>query len=109
MSRDSVCEPLTHDTSIHGALTINCVEMQIMLKQASSMPRFSDATLLATRWHVRLLGGIELHCGDLVVQHFASRPVAVLLARLALRPGRRHSREQLTEMMWQGVTPTSHA
>ena len=54
---------------------------------------------------MRLLGGLELRCGDLVLTHLSSRSVTALLARLALRPGQRQSREQLTELIWPDVSP----
>ena len=39
------------------------------------------------------------------IDHFPSRAVAVLLARLALAPDRAHAREELVELLWPGVAP----
>ena len=54
-------------------------------------------------WQVRLLGGLEIRNGDVRVRRFASRPIAALLARLALAPDRMHPREELVELLWPGV------
>lgn len=65
----------------------------------------ASGAMLATTWELRLLGGLEARCGDLVLTHFSSRPAAALLARLALWPNQRHSREQLIELLWPEVAP----
>jgi len=54
-------------------------------------------------WEVRLLGGLSAAHGNTSLVKFPSRPVAMLLARLALYPGRSHSREELIELLWPGV------
>jgi predicted ATPase len=54
-------------------------------------------------WRVRLLGGLEASSGDCVLQRFPGRPVATLLARLALLADRSHSREELIELLWPGL------
>jgi predicted ATPase len=54
-------------------------------------------------WEVRLLGGLSAAHGNASLVKFPSRPVAMLLARLALYPGRSHSREELIELLWPGV------
>ncbi len=46
-------------------------------------------------WHVQLLGRLRATHGNSVIAQFPSRPVAMLLARLALQPQRRHAREEL--------------
>src|SRR5947207_4030817 len=54
-------------------------------------------------WHIQLLGGLRAARGNSVIAQFPSRPTAMLLARLALEPQRRHSREELIELLWPGV------
>ena len=56
-------------------------------------------------WQVQLLGGLRATRGDVVLAQFPSRPVSMLLARLALYPRRRHAREELIELLWPGVEP----
>ena len=54
-------------------------------------------------WHIQLLGGLRATRGNAVIAQFPSRPIAMLLALLALQPQRRHSREELIELLWPGV------
>ncbi|HEV2979090.1 MAG TPA: NB-ARC domain-containing protein [Casimicrobiaceae bacterium] len=54
-------------------------------------------------WQIQLLGGLRATRGNAVLAQFPSRPVAALLALLALNPQRRHSREEVIEMLWPGV------
>jgi DNA-binding SARP family transcriptional activator len=54
-------------------------------------------------WQIQLLGGLRATHGNSVIAQFPSRPVAALLARLALEPQRRHAREELIELLWPGV------
>ena len=54
-------------------------------------------------WQIQLLGGLRATRGNSVIAQFPSRPTAMLLARLALEPQRRHSREELIELLWPGV------
>ncbi|MGE5117918.1 MAG: ATP-binding protein [Betaproteobacteria bacterium] len=54
-------------------------------------------------WQVQLLGGLRATRDATVLAHFPSRAVAMLLARLALEPRRRHAREELIERLWPGV------
>jgi len=54
------------------------------------------------RWEIRLLGGLQARNGDVVLTHLPSRPIAALLARLALFPQREHAREELAELLWPG-------
>jgi len=56
-------------------------------------------------WQIQLLGGLRATRGNSVIAQFPSRPIAMLLARLALEPQRRHSREELIELLWPGVEP----
>lgn len=55
------------------------------------------------RWHVELLGTCAASSGDSRIARFPSRAVALLLARLALRPRGAHGREELIELLWPGV------
>jgi DNA-binding SARP family transcriptional activator len=64
----------------------------------------AHAAGLAAMWQVQLLGGLCAQHGDVVLAQFPSRPIAALLARLALDPQRRHSREELIELLWPEVT-----
>jgi len=57
----------------------------------------------AARWQVRLLGAVVANDGLQRIERWPSRPVAALLARLALWPERAHSREELVECLWPGV------
>jgi predicted ATPase len=54
-------------------------------------------------WQIQLLGGLRAAHGNSVIAQFPSRPVAMLLARLALEPQRRHAREELIELLWPGA------
>src|SRR5260221_14654348 len=54
-------------------------------------------------WQIQLLGGLRAAHGNSVLAQFPSRPVAMLLARLALEPQRRHAREELIELLWPEV------
>ncbi len=54
-------------------------------------------------WQIQLLGGLRATHGNSVITQFPSRPIAMLLARLALEPQRRHAREELIELLWPGV------
>jgi predicted ATPase len=54
-------------------------------------------------WQIQLLGGLRATHGNSVIAQFPSRPIAMLLARLALEPQRRHSREELIELLWPEV------
>ena len=60
--------------------------------------------LLAGRWRLQLLGGFALHNGDHVVGQIGRRPVFLLLARLALTPGRACDRAELARWLWPVVT-----
>src|SRR5207237_9571954 len=54
-------------------------------------------------WQIQLLGGLRATHGISVIAQFPSRPIAMLLARLALQPQRRHAREELIELLWPDV------
>jgi DNA-binding SARP family transcriptional activator len=51
-------------------------------------------------WHIQLLGGLRATRGNAVIAQFPSRPIAMLLARLALQPQRCHAREELIDLLW---------
>lgn len=58
-------------------------------------------------WQLRLLGGFAIDDGLRSVTRLHSRAAVLLLARLALRPGRDHGREELAALLWpeaDGVT-----
>lgn len=61
---------------------------------------------IGARWEVRLFGGVVARNGDLVVDRFPSRAVAVLLARLATA-GRPVSRVGLVALLWPDVDDES--
>ena len=63
----------------------------------------ASAPAIEPRWQVRLLGAVEVFDGVQRLDHFPSRAVAALLARLALAPDRAHAREELVELLWPGV------
>ncbi len=54
-------------------------------------------------WHIQLLGGLRGTRGSSVIAQFPSRAIALLLARLAMQPQRRHAREELIELLWPDV------
>ncbi|MCE9660544.1 MAG: NACHT domain-containing protein [Burkholderiales bacterium] len=62
-------------------------------------------TVATARWRVRVLGGMRADDGQETIERFGSGSVASLLARLAMYPSRRHSREELVELLWPGVQP----
>ena len=66
-------------------------------------PPNPDAPARAARWHLRLLGALELDDGQQALTKLPSRAVTALLARLAMAPQRDHPREELIELLWPGV------
>ena len=54
-------------------------------------------------WRIEMLGGLRAARGDRPVLRFPTRKTALLLAYLALHPGRFHPREALAEMLWPDV------
>src|SRR5881628_2789450 len=54
-------------------------------------------------WQIQLLGGLRATHGNSVIAQFPSRPIAMLLALLAMQPQRRHAREELIELLWPDV------
>jgi predicted ATPase len=63
----------------------------------------SASAAAQARWQVRLLGTVEASDGLQTLQHFPTRAVAALLARVAMAPQRAHAREELIELLWPGV------
>ncbi|HMM84149.1 AAA family ATPase [Azohydromonas sp.] len=51
-------------------------------------------------WQLRLLGGFAIDDGRRRLTRLHSRAAVLLLARLALRPGRDHGREELAALLW---------
>lgn len=57
-------------------------------------------------WHVELLGSLQaVHIDGTVVSHFRTSRASLLLAILALQPGKPYSREWLCEMLWPEGDP----
>lgn len=52
------------------------------------------------RWQLRLLGAFSIDDGQRSLDRLHSRAAVLLLARLALRPGRDHGREELAALLW---------
>jgi predicted ATPase len=52
------------------------------------------------RWRLRLLGAVELLGPAGVPVRLPTRAVTLLLARMALAPGRQHPREELIDLLW---------
>jgi predicted ATPase/DNA-binding SARP family transcriptional activator len=59
------------------------------------------------RWRIRLLGALAAERGRWKIARLRSEKAAALLARLAFRPGERHPRERLVELLWPGADPAS--
>ncbi len=60
-------------------------------------------TSQAPRWHLRLLGAVELLDEHNRPTRLPTRAATLLLTRLALAPQRQHPREELVELLWPGV------
>ena len=58
-----------------------------------------------TTWFIELLGGLRAVCGEVSVSHFRTQRCGLLLALLATRPARVHSREELGELLWPEEDP----
>ncbi len=54
---------------------------------------------------IRLFGGISVEMRDRRITRFNTQKTALLLARLAYKPGVRHPREVLIDMLWPDATP----
>lgn len=70
----------------------------------TALPESRRGAVADGHWRIEVLGGLRASSGDWVVSHFPGRPVAALLARLAIFPRSGHSREELIELLWPGVT-----
>jgi hypothetical protein len=73
------------------------------------MSRITPAAAPGAGWRLRLLGALHARCGDTVIEHFPSRAVATLAARLGMFPDRVHGREELAELLWPDADPTRAA
>jgi len=62
---------------------------------------------MSIHWRLRLLGSFELDDGGPTLTRLPTRHTMLLLARLAMAPGRDHAREELIEMLWPGAPPDS--
>ncbi len=51
-------------------------------------------------WHIQWLGGVAARQGERVVTRFRTQKTVLLLAWLALSPGRAYVREALAELLW---------
>lgn len=60
------------------------------------------------RGTLRLLGSFRAQRGSGAAVTLTTRKARALLVHLALRPGQRHSRDKLTELLW-GATPVARA
>ena len=56
-------------------------------------------------WHIGLLGGLQVHHGERLIQRFSTRRAASLLARLGFAPERAHPREELIALLWPESDP----
>ena len=61
-----------------------------------------------SRLRIQLLGGFTVRLDDGPALPLPARKAQALLAYLAVPPGRRHSREKLTALLW-GDTPDAQA
>ncbi|GDX39774.1 hypothetical protein LBMAG21_00660 [Armatimonadota bacterium] len=58
-------------------------------------------------WYVQLLGTLTATRRDCQISHFRTQKIGLLLAYLVYYPTRRHSREELIEILWQEVDPST--
>ncbi|HLK59472.1 MAG TPA: tetratricopeptide repeat protein [Chthonomonadaceae bacterium] len=56
--------------------------------------------MLIRPWRIEMLGGFRAQRENQTVDRFRSQKAALLLAYLATYPGRKHSREQLADLLW---------
>ena len=56
-------------------------------------------------WRIELLGGVCLRHQDHILEHFKTRRMTLLLARLACFPNRAHPRDTLAEELWPEEAP----
>ena len=81
----------------------------VMLRRHNlqAMPQTAPLPIPRTRqaahWTLRLLGAVQLTDAAGHAVRLPSRAAALLLARLAMAPGRQHAREELVELLWPGV------
>ncbi|MBC8134298.1 MAG: tetratricopeptide repeat protein [Fibrella sp.] len=58
-------------------------------------------------WRIELFGGLRAYSGDHTITRFQTYKTGALLAYLAYFCGRRHPREELINILWPDVDPTS--
>lgn len=58
---------------------------------------------MAAEYLLRMFGGLQLVCHDEKVSKFATKRCALILARLAVEPDHRISRDELIEFLWPDV------
>lgn len=56
-------------------------------------------------WRIKILGGVCLRHQERVLQHFKTRRMTLLLARLACFSNRSHPRDMLAEELWPDEAP----
>ncbi len=52
------------------------------------------------QWRIEMLGGLRARSAGRVVERFQTQKTGALLAFLACHPDRRHSREELVDLLW---------
>jgi predicted ATPase/DNA-binding SARP family transcriptional activator len=60
---------------------------------------------MAERWHIKLLGGLQVWHQAQKLARIRPRKAATLLAYLACFPERPHTRDELAEILWPGGDP----
>ncbi len=63
--------------------------------------------MITEKWQITLLGGVSARRGQTVVSRFSTRPTALLFARLAAKPGKVVTREELVELLWPESDPAT--
>ena len=56
-------------------------------------------------WRVQLLGNLRASCGERALEKFQTQKTAALLAYLAFYSHRRHTREELIDLLWPDAEP----
>ncbi len=71
----------------------------------TALPLFQSLADMTPSWRIEMLGGLRVYRDDRLIAKFATQKAAMLLARLAMPPGRHHSREELAELLWPESEP----
>ena len=66
---------------------------------SDTVPSIPEAITLP-RWRLRMLGAVELRDAAGRAVRLPTRAVTLMLAQLALAPGRQHPREELIDLLW---------